>query len=122
MSEQSEFLKKRSSVFSARLIRFIDTMPHRTTADVLARQVVRSATSVAANYRAACRARSRAEFAAKLHIVQEEADETVYWLELIGQTSSSPSEELNWLRKEATELTAIFTAACATARRNLKRI
>ncbi len=120
MSEQSESLKRRASVLSVRLIRFIDTMPHRPTADVLARQVVRSATSVAANYRAACRARSRAEFAAKLHIVQEEADETVYWLKLIGHTSSL-TEELNWLRKEATELTAIFTAACATARRNLKR-
>jgi four helix bundle protein len=73
-------------------------------------QVVRCGTSIGANYRAACRSRSRAEFAVKLGIVAEEADETVYWLELLRDANLVPEEKLSELLKEANELTAIFTA------------
>src|SRR5262249_27845106 len=76
-------------------------------------QLVRCGTSVGANYRAACRSRSRAEFAAKLGIVAEEADETVYWLELLRDAKLIPEGKLSGLLKEANELTAIFTAGGA---------
>jgi four helix bundle protein len=78
-------------------------------------QLVRSATSVGANYRAACRSRSRAEFAAKLGIVAEEADESVYWLELISEAKLLPEAKVRDLLEEANELTAIFTSARRTS-------
>jgi four helix bundle protein len=73
-------------------------------------QLVRSGTAIGANYRTACRSRSRAEFAAKLGVVAEEADETVYWLELLRDGNLLPATKLSELLKEANELTAIFTA------------
>ena len=81
---------------------------------VLSKQIIRSATSIGANYRAACCARSKAEFIAKLQIAREESDETQYWLELILETSGLCT--LNKLLKESKELTAIFTAALKTSR------
>jgi four helix bundle protein len=80
-------------------------------------QLVRCGTSVGANYRAACRSRSRAEFAAKLGIVAEEADETVYWLEVLRDAKLRPEAELSELLQEANELTAIFTAGRRTSSR-----
>ena len=81
-------------------------------------QLVRCGTSVGANYRAACRSRSRAEFAAKLGIVAEEADETVYWLELLRDAKLIPEGKLSELLKEANELTAIFTAGRRSSSQN----
>ena len=81
-------------------------------------QLVRCGTSIGANYRAACRSRSRAEFAAKLGIVAEEADETVYWLELLRDAKLIPDRKLSDLLKEANELTAIFTAGRRSSNRN----
>ncbi len=78
-----EELKTRTKAFAVRVIRLVDALPRSLAAQVVGRQLLRSATSVGANYRAACRAQSRAEFAAKLSIVVEEADETLYWLELL---------------------------------------
>jgi four helix bundle protein len=81
-------------------------------------QLLRSATSVGANYRAACRGRSRNEFASKLGIVVEEADESIYWLELLEENGIVPAKKLKDLLQEAHELTAIFTAARKTTRNN----
>jgi four helix bundle protein len=93
-------------------------MPRGRTADVLSRQLLRSATSVGANYRAACRARSRADFISKISVAEEEADESLYWLELISESSVVKADRIAGLIKEADELTAILTAAGKTAKRN----
>jgi four helix bundle protein len=87
-------------------------------ARVIASQLLRSGTSVAANYRAVCRARSRAEFLAKIGIVLEEVDESAFWLELLCDAGLVPAEKLTSLLAEANELTAIFNASRTTARRN----
>jgi four helix bundle protein len=92
-------------------------LPSRPDAQVLGRQLLRSGTSVAANYRAACRGRSKAEFTAKIGIVAEEADETVLWLELMAESGILPEAKLKELLQEARELTAIFTASQNTVRR-----
>jgi len=84
----------------------------------VARQLLRSATSVGANYRAACRARSRREFTAKIGIVTEEADESLYWLEILVETGLMDEAKLKNLSQEADELTAIVTTASYTARQN----
>jgi four helix bundle protein len=84
----------------------------------LGKQILRSGTSVGANYRSACRGRSEADFIAKMGIVEEEADETMYWLELLIESQIVKPELLADLYKEATELTAIFTASTRTARKN----
>lgn len=110
-------LRGRTKEFAVRVIRMVQKLPRGNPGDVLVRQLVRSATSIGANYRAACRARSRAEFAAKMQIVQEEADEAQYWLELLQSLNDNPSVELSSLRIESTELSAIFTASIATIRR-----
>ena len=82
----------------------------------MGRQLLRSSTSIGANYRAACRGRSRAEFVAKLGIVLEEADETVFWLELFQEGNIFPKEKLHDLVREANELVAIFVSSVCTAR------
>jgi four helix bundle protein len=84
----------------------------------MGKQLLRCGTSVAANYRAACRARSRAEFVAKLGIVLEEADESAFWLELLIQTGTIKKEKLNNLLNEANQLTAMFSASRRTMRQN----
>jgi four helix bundle protein len=112
----AEALKARTKAFAVRVIRMNAALPRNRAADIIARQVLRSATSVGANYRAACRARSHREFVAKLGIVVEESDETLYWLELLIEANLMPEERLIELLQEARELTAIFTAAHKTAR------
>jgi four helix bundle protein len=111
-------LKDRTRDFAVRVVKMTDGLPRRLSTDILAKQLVRAATSVGANYRAACRARSHAEFVAKLQIVQEEADETQYWLELLFRTGVVGEQEFRPLEREAAELTAIFTSSAATARKN----
>jgi four helix bundle protein len=91
-------------------------MPRTTEGFVIGKQVLRSATAVAANYRATCRARTKAEFVAKLGVVVEEIDETVYWLELISDTKILPASRLQSLQKESGELLAIFNRSYLTAR------
>src|SRR5471032_2718069 len=100
-------LKQRTKAFALRVISMSEALPKKMTADVLGRQIVRSATSVAANYRSACRGKSRADFIAKMGIVEEEADESCLWLELITEAA---------LHTEASELTAIAVASIRTAR------
>lgn len=112
---KSEELKHRTKQFALRVIRLTDALPKKRSSEVLGRQVLRSATSVAANYRAACRAKSRADFIAKMGTVEEEADETAFWLELISESALLPAEKLAELLKEAGELTAITVASIRTA-------
>ena len=110
-------LKARTKTFALRIIRMFQALPHRSDAYVLGKQVLRSGTSIAANYRATCRARSRAEFVARIGIVAEEADETVLWLELLGESGIMESARLEPLLEEARELSAIFTASQNTVTR-----
>jgi four helix bundle protein len=118
MSEQIEALKQRTMSFSVNVLPLIDKFPRTVSADVIARQLARSATSVAANYRSACTARSRPDFIAKLCIVVEEAEECVYWFDLIaGAQVVSTADLLNLLR-ESNELRAIFSKSLGTARAN----
>ncbi len=100
-----------------RVIRLVEALPRGRAADVIARQVMRSASSVGANYRAACRGRSKAEFVAKLGIVEEEIDECVYWLELMIDSGIMKKQRLAALLAEANELTAIVVASIKTAKR-----
>lgn len=112
--DESE-LKERTKKFALRVIRVVDGLPKTVSGRTVASQLVRSGTSVAANYRAACRGRSKAEFVAKMGIVAEEADECVFWLELIRDGSMLHRDLVEPLRKEADELTAIFVASGRTA-------
>jgi four helix bundle protein len=114
---KSDELKQRTKQFALRVIRMVDALPRKKSADVLGHQILRSASSVAANYRSACRARSRADFVAKMAIVEEEADETVFWLEMIAESGLLPAKKLAELLNEANELTAIAVASIRTARR-----
>ena len=109
-------LKVRTKVFALRVIRAYRALPSSDEARVIGRQLLRSATSVGANYRAACRARSRAEFIAKLGIVLEEADEAVYWLELLLETGILDHTRLDPLLREANELTSIVVSSLRTAK------
>jgi four helix bundle protein len=91
-------------------------LPNTRTADVIGRQLIRSAASVGANYRSACRARSRADFASKICVVEEEADESAYWLELLQEADIVDDNETAALLQEARELTAIFSASGRTVK------
>jgi four helix bundle protein len=112
----SEELKARTKKYALEIIELSESLPKNRNGDVLAKQILRSATSVGANYRAACRARSKADFISKITIVEEEADKSLYWLELIKGSWLLSDDKLVSLMKEADELTAIFTAAGKTAR------
>jgi four helix bundle protein len=115
--KKSAELQSRTKRFALRILVLIDRLPNTIGGRVLANQLARSATSVGANYRAACRARSRAEFASKLGIVAEEADENLYWLELIRDGNFMAEKNVGSLLAEADELTAIFTAGRRSASR-----
>jgi four helix bundle protein len=108
---QAEELKKRTKQFAIRIVRLYQALPKRDEARVIGKQALRSGTSVAANYRAVCRARSKAEFVAKIGVVLEEIDETVFWLELLVETRIVAQSRMESLQKEATELLAIFAAS-----------
>jgi four helix bundle protein len=114
---QAEELKKRTKQFAIRIVKLFRSLPHSEEARIIGRQMLRSGTSVAANYRAVCRARSKAEFIAKIGVVVEEADETVLWLELLVDTAIMPGPRMSKLILEANELLAIFAASQHTARR-----
>ena len=110
----SDELKGRTKKFAIQVIKFVDGLEQSTSTLVLSKQIVRSATSIGANYRAACGARSKAEFIAKLQIAREESDETLYWLEIFQETSNQLN--IKNLIKECDELTAILMAALKTSR------
>jgi four helix bundle protein len=116
----SEELKKRTKAFAIAIILLDSELPKKRAADIIYGQLLRASSSVGANYRSACRARSRAEFISKITIVEEEADESVYWLELFVESGLMKLERLAPLIKEARELTAIFTSSGKTAKSNRK--
>jgi four helix bundle protein len=113
-------LRERTLKFAIAVVDFCRRMPSRTEAKVINDQLLRSATSVGANYRAVCRARSRREFIAKLGIVIEEADETLFWLELSSRLRLAEESELGKLANETEELLSIFVVSRATAIRNAR--
>jgi four helix bundle protein len=113
---KADELKIRSKRFALDIIKLFRQLPRTEEARILGRQLLRSGTSVAANYRAACRARSKAEFVAKLGIVVEEIDETVFWIELLVESGTFSQERLKSIQTEANELLAIFAASRNTAR------
>ena len=121
MSSQEE-LRNRAKQFAFRIIRLFKSLPRSTEALVIGKQLLRSGTSVAANYRAVNRARSRAEFIAKIGVVLEEADETVFWLEALSEAGVVKPALLEPLLNEANELVAIFAASQRTARSNSLQI
>jgi len=108
-------LKARTKSFALRIFRLVAALPRSLQGQTVAKQIVRSATSVAANYRAACRARSRAEFIAKIGVVEEEADETLFWLELIVEADLLDMERIGPLLQEADEVVAIMAASRKSA-------
>ena len=114
----SEELKDRTKKFALNIIRLVEKFPKTRTGVIIGCQLVRAGTSVGANYRSACIAQSRAHFISKMNIVLEEADESIYWLELTVESALASNDEVKMLHKEAKELTAIFTTSIKTARRN----
>lgn len=110
----ADLLKDRTKRFALQVIRLCRTMPRSQEAIIIIRQLLRSSTSVGANYRAVCRARSTADFVSKLGIVLEEADETLFWIELLAESGVAQAEKLALVRKEANELVSIFVASLRT--------
>jgi len=113
---QADELRERTKQFAIRIVRLFQALPKGTDAQIMGKQLLRCGTSVGANYRAVCRARSRPEFIARIAIVAEEADESVFWLELMEETKVLNAKQLEEILKEARELAAIFSASHKTAR------
>src|SRR6266478_1948190 len=117
ISVTRELLQQRTRKLAVQAIRLVGDLPRTPPADVIGRQLVRSATSVGANYRFACRARSRREFIAKMGIVEEEADEAQFWLDLLIARGATDTERAVALRHEASQIVAITVSSIRTARR-----
>jgi len=115
-------LKDRTKAFALAVVALVEDLPRGRSADAIGHQVLRSGTSVGANYRAACRSRSRREFLAKLGIVEEEADETQFWLDLIIARGLADTDRVMQLREEARQLVAIIVTSIKTARRTPRSI
>jgi len=111
-----EELKKRTKQFALQVIWLVEKLPQQRAAQIIGSQLLRSATSVAANYRAACRARSTADFVNKMGLVEEEADESRFWLEMVIEANFLPAASVQNLVREADELTAIAASSRKTAR------
>jgi len=116
--DKADVLKERTKRFAIRIVAVSRSLPRSREADVVGKQLLRSGTAVAANYRAVCRARSKAEFISKMSIVVEEADETVFWIELLADTGLVRAQKLTLLLKEANELLAICAASLRTVKHN----
>ncbi|MGZ3757834.1 MAG: four helix bundle protein [Mucilaginibacter sp.] len=113
-------LKRRTQRFAVAVIKFVESTSSSRSLNVLTNQVLRSSTSVGANYRAACKGKSTADFINKIVICEEEADESIYWFELMEESGLISKQILAPLKQEATELTAIFTAIGKTTKENQK--
>ena len=113
--DQTE-MKRRTKEFAKEIIRLCRKLPNNREGRLIGDQIFRSGTSIAANYRSACRARSKAEFISKLSIVEEEADETLFWLEVISELKIFQYEKLEELMKENDEILAIVVASLKTAK------
>ena len=114
----SEAFRERTFQFGIRCIRLVEKLPKTMTAQTIGQQLLRSATSVGANYRAAVRGRSRAEFVSKMGIVEEECDESLHWIDVLVELDLVPTKRVAELRKEADEIIAITISSIKTARKN----
>ena len=114
-----ETFKKRTRQLAVDVIRVVEGLPHCRSADVISRQLLRSITSVGANYRASCRSRSMEEFISKLGIVEEEADESLYWMELLLECRITTAEQVSRLMRETTEILAMTVASRKTLKLRL---
>ncbi|MEI7982303.1 MAG: four helix bundle protein [Bacteroidota bacterium] len=111
-------LTERTKRFSIRIVNLTVYLADTYTAKMISHQILRSGTSVGANYRAACRSKSRRDFINKLKVVEEETDETLFWLELIEACNLLKVDKVEWLKKESNELLSIFVSSLKTARKN----
>jgi four helix bundle protein len=118
MKMNTDEMKERTRAFALRIIHLVEALPRTRTADVIGKQLLRCGTSVGANYRASCRARSQADFVAKMGIVEEEADETIYWIELLVESDLMKKERVVNLLDEANQIVAIVVSSIRTARGN----
>jgi four helix bundle protein len=116
--DESEF-KDRTRRFGLEAIRFVQALRRGRVADIIGRQLLRSATAVGANYRSACRGRSAADVISRLSIVEEEADEAIYWIELLTESGVVSSDQATTLAKEGNEIVAMTVASIKTLRRRL---
>ena len=122
MGDQALELQKRTTSFALRILRLFRSLPNCAEGRIIGQQLLRSGTSVAANYRAACRARSRPDFVHKLGIVEEESDEALFWLEFLVDAGLVPRERLKDLISEAKQLTAIFVSSRRTAKEKNRQL
>lgn len=116
-----ELIKKRTKQIGLEVIKIVDELPNKPSAWAIAKQIIRSSTSIGANYRAACRAKSSADFINKLKIVEEEADETQYWLEVLEESKLINADRIEVIKKEVNEIVSIVVASIKTARENENR-
>jgi four helix bundle protein len=114
-------LQNRTKWLAINIIRLTKTFPGSQEAKIITYQIIKSSTSIASNYRASCRAKSDKDFIAKLQIVEEECDETVFWLEMIEELKLAKSEDVLPLHKEANELLAIFVASITTVKKRINK-
>ena len=118
---EESYLKERTKRFALEIIKLVESLPRGRAADVIARQLVDAGTSVGANYRAACRARSQADFVSKMGIVEEETDETIYWIELLVKAGLVNENDVSDLLEEANQILAMTVSSIKTARRKTKK-
>ena len=121
MSDKSEQLKARTEAFAIAVVKFCDTMPNSMAGRRIAQQLLDAGTSIAANYRAVCRAYTSPLFISKMAIVDEEADESEFWFRIIRKTGLQSAAAVNGLEHEAHELACIFSSSLRTARMNAKK-
>jgi four helix bundle protein len=122
MTAKTQELRARTTQFALRIVRLFRSLPSSQEARILGQELLRSGTSVGANYCAVCKARSRADFISKLGIVEEEIDESVFWLESIVRAEIMPASRMRELIQEAGELSAIFAASRRTAKQNNRQL
>ena len=118
--ERQNYLKEQTKIFALRIIELVEQLPKGRTADVIGRQLLESGTSAGANYRAACRARSPADFISKMGIVEEEADESTYWMELLVLSGLIHKSNITNLLDEANQILAMTVSSIKTAKTRKK--
>lgn len=114
-----EEIQKRTKNIGIQIIKLVDNLPNKSSSWILGKQLLRSGSSIGANYRAACRAKSEADFINKLKIVEEEADETIYWLELFDEINEVENKDIACIKKEVTEILSIVVSSIKTMRGKL---
>jgi four helix bundle protein len=109
-----EIIKRRTKQIGLEIIKLVDELPNKPSAWEISKQIIRSSTSVGANYRSACRAKSTPDFISKLKIVEEEADETIYWIEILEESNLVSPDRLSIIKKETNEILSIIVASIKT--------